>query len=270
MRMLPQNSLPLQIKRFESCDSTNRQLLEAAEAGTPGGWVYVAQQQWDGRGRRGRQWIASSGNSLTFSLLWVFPPDPARLQGLSLLIGLAIVQAIEGWLGSARLPGVSVGLKWPNDILIQRRDGSEAKAGGVLVESVMRRTPEGGRELAVVMGIGLNCVTDWALGERVRSQPVAAVSELYTEPVTPECFLPLLLDRLTFLLPRFQAHGFAPYANEWNAHHLWQGRPVEIREGASSVLQGRCDGVSQGGELRVVTTEGVEQVIAGDVSLRKV
>lgn len=270
MRMPPQNPLPLQIKRFESCDSTNRQLLEAAEAGVPGGWVYVAQQQWNGRGRRGRQWIASSGNSLTFSLLWVFPPDPARLQGLSLLVGLAIVRSIDRWRGSARLPGVSVGLKWPNDILIQCRDGSEAKVGGVLVESVMRRTPEGKRELAVVIGIGLNCVTDPALADQVQSQPVAALSELYTDPVMPESFLPSLLDTLSYLLARFQEGGFAPYADEWNAHHLWQGRPIEIREGDSIMLQGRCDGVSDGGALRVLTPAGVEQVFAGDVSLRKV
>ena len=290
--MSPQNPLPLQVRTFESCDSTNYQLLEAAEAGASGGLVYVAREQSAGRGRRGRQWLAAPGASLTFSLLWVFPPDPARLQGLSLLIGLAVVRAVACWpTAQSQLqpnlqhkPGTALGLKWPNDLLIRRADGVDVKAGGILIESVIRRSATGERELAVVIGIGLNCLADAAIAEGVQGQaaatpavvPAGALSELFVDATdarnapTPDHFLPHLLDTLTPILADFSATGFESFVAEWNAHNLWQGRPVEICEEHKVVLQGRCDGVDASGALRIMTPAGLEQIVSGDVSLRKV
>lgn len=268
--MYPQNPHPFQIQRFETCDSTNHRLLEAAEAGASNGLVYVTRQQLAGRGRRGRQWIASPGTSLTCSLLWVFPPDPARLQGLSLLVGLAVVRALETRAGAIRKPGITLGLKWPNDLLIRRSDGTDAKAGGILIESAMRRGVAGARELAVVIGIGLNCIPDTSVSDAVDYQPVGALSELFADPVTPDTVLQPILETLTQMLGDFAVTGFAPYAKAWNAHNLWQGQPVEIREDNKVLLQGRCEGVAVSGALRVSTPSSVEEVISGDVSLRRV
>lgn len=267
--MSPQNPLPLQIKQFESCDSTNHQLLEAAEAGASGGLVYVTDRQQAGRGRRGRQWVAAPGTSLTFSLLWTFPPDPARLQGLSLLIGLAVIRALDT-LPAVRLPAAAVGLKWPNDILLRLDDGIDAKVGGILIESTIRRTALGERELAVVIGIGLNCRADTGLASALPGQAIGALSELFVDPVTPAQFLPHLLETIVPMLVAFETNGFEPFAEAWNACNLWHGQPVEIREENKVVLQGRCDGVGPQGALHIMTPAGIEQVMSGDVSLRKV
>lgn len=268
--MSPQNPLLLQIKQFESCGSTNQELLAAAEAGASGGLVYVTTQQQAGRGRRGRQWVASPGTSLTLSLLWVFPPDLARLQGLSLLVGLAVVRALDTWAASSRQAGMTPGLKWPNDLLVRRADGTDAKAGGILIESVMRRSAGGEKELAVVIGIGLNCLTDAAIHEQVPGQSIATLSEIFTAPLTPEAFLPHLLQTLVPMLGKFETSGFKPFSDAWNAHNLWRGQPVEIREDDRVVLQGRCDGVDQSGALNIMTPAGLEQIVSGDVSLRRV
>lgn len=257
------------ITRFESCDSTNRLLLDAAEAGVPAGSVYVARQQLAGRGRRGRRWIAAPDHSLIFSLLWTFPADPVKLQGLSLLVGLAVIRALsDPRLGHAA-PETRCGLKWPNDLMLQRHDGSYAKAGGILIESVLRQADGGGRELAVVIGMGLNCISDAMLSANVTDQPVGALSELFSVPVTPEAFLPCLLDVLVPMLGDFECHGFGPFSSEWNTHDIWHDQRVQISEEGAVRSTGLCRGVDREGALLVATDVAIERMITGDVSLRR-
>ncbi len=121
-----------------TCDSTNAVLLARAEAGAPSGTVVIAAEQTAGRGRRGRNWFASPGDSLTFSLLWRFAPGTAP-AGLSLAVGVAVVRAL------AKVGAGEAALKWPNDIL---QDGR--KLGGILVELLP------GAPHAAVIGIGIN------------------------------------------------------------------------------------------------------------------
>ncbi|MDP3032540.1 MAG: biotin--[acetyl-CoA-carboxylase] ligase [Rhodocyclaceae bacterium] len=79
---------------LNECDSTNGVLLARAAAGAPSGAVVVAAAQTAGRGRRGRVWISTPGDSLTFSLLWRFAPGTLP-AGLSLAVGLAVAEALE-------------------------------------------------------------------------------------------------------------------------------------------------------------------------------
>ena len=129
---------------------------------------------------------------------------------------------------------------------------------------------EGEAELAVVIGIGLNCLTDAAIHEQVPGQSIATLSEIFTAPLTPEAFLPHLLQTLVPMLGKFETSGFEPFADAWNAHNLWRRQPVEIREDDRVVLQGRCDGVDESGALNIMTPAGLEQIVSGDVSLRRV
>ena len=269
MRMHPQKTLP-KITRFESCDSTNRLLLDAAEAGAPAGSVFVARQQLAGRGRRGRSWLAAADHSLTFSLLWAFPPDPARLQGLSLLVGLAVVQALADPRLGQRVAAIQCGLKWPNDLLLRRGAGCYAKAGGILIESTLRPKSDAGRELVVVIGIGLNCMVDAMLDAAVTDQTIGALSELFIDPVTPEALLPCVLDALFERLPTFAREGFASFAADWNTHDVWQNQPIQITEDGVVRTTGICHGVGLDGALRVETAQGSEHMITGDVSLRRI
>lgn len=269
MRNLLENPPKLQITRFDSCDSTNQLLLHAAESGAEAGSVFVAREQTAGRGRRGREWIASPDQSLTFSLLWAFSPDPARLSGLSLAVGLAVVKALSSIL-SPGYADVRLGLKWPNDLLIHRADGTYAKVGGMLIESALRTASEGGKELAVVIGIGLNCGDAGAIRQRVIDQLVGALSELYAQEVTPEALLLTILEQLRISLSAFAQQGFAPVRDEWNACNLWQNHWVQIREGDTTLHEGLCQGVDAEGALCIKTASSLKRIVAGDVSLRKV
>jgi len=126
--------------------STNADLAAAARVGSAE-CALVADHQDAGRGRLDRRWEAPPGASLLMSVL-VRPPFPAAgAHLLSTALGVAAVDAV------AALGGVSVGLKWPNDLVAPGAgaDGADLKLGGMLAEFT---TGHGGD--AVVLGIGVN------------------------------------------------------------------------------------------------------------------
>ena len=266
----PQLNQPrLKITRFDSCDSTNRLLLTAAEAGAPSGSVFIAREQLAGRGRRGREWLAVPGESLTFSLLWVFEPDPARLTGLPLVVGLSVVRALSA-LPLRPVSDVQLGLKWPNDLLLARSDKTNAKVGGVLVESALRTSANGRKELAVVIGIGLNCGGSTAIKTQVLDQQVGSLTELWLDAVPSEQMLDAVLDQLIVDLSLFAEQGFAAFCDAWNAVDLWRNRQVKICEQDQVLQEGYCRGVDTDGGLCIETLSGIKRIVSGDVSLRKV
>ena len=76
----------------ERCTSTQRLLGEDDPEGT----VVVADEQTEGRGRLGRQWLAPAGTSLLFSVLLRPDVEAARLPELSLVAGRACAEASDG------------------------------------------------------------------------------------------------------------------------------------------------------------------------------
>jgi BirA family biotin operon repressor/biotin-[acetyl-CoA-carboxylase] ligase len=82
-----------------------------------------ADHQSRGRGRRGAAWIAPPKTCLlvTYLLRLGRPPNPAQL---AFAAGVAVAETIEA------ITGLTPGLKWPNDVLLDGR-----KVAGVLIEA---------------------------------------------------------------------------------------------------------------------------------------
>jgi BirA family biotin operon repressor/biotin-[acetyl-CoA-carboxylase] ligase len=115
----------------ESCESTQALVDTSLSEGA----LVVADHQTAGRGRLGRTWEAPPGAAILCSLL-LKPPPGRHAPELSLVAGVAVADMLE------RATGLSVQIKWPNDVMLRRR-----KVAGCLAE---------GRDGAVVLGIGVN------------------------------------------------------------------------------------------------------------------
>ncbi|MEN9535956.1 MAG: hypothetical protein RIR37_1229 [Verrucomicrobiota bacterium] len=161
---------PFHLRVLESAGSTNDELRVLAEASAPPGLVLLALEQTAGRGRRGARWVASPGESLTFSIL-LRPSEPKALwPRLALAAGLAVAEAVESF-------GPAAGIKWPNDVWIGSR-----KVAGILVEA--------GADFAIV-GIGLNVNTTRAIIRRfaIRAQQIDADFSALMDQVRQRCVL---------------------------------------------------------------------------------
>lgn len=124
---------------FKSTGSTND--IAWAYAGNPlhHGLCVLAEEQTQGRGRRGRVWQSGAGQSILCSILLIDIPTEAEL--LTLTAAVATAEAVRAF------GGVNAGIKWPNDVLAGGR-----KLAGILVE---KRTVAG--RVCVVVGVGINC-----------------------------------------------------------------------------------------------------------------
>ncbi|MHC8341347.1 bifunctional biotin--[acetyl-CoA-carboxylase] ligase/biotin operon repressor BirA [Pseudomonas sp. HLT2-19-2] len=234
---------------FDSIDSTNAEALRAIERGQAAPFLVLAERQTAGRGRRGRKWASPFAENIYYSLVLRIEGGMRQLEGLSLVVGLAVMQAL-------RKLGVSgAGLKWPNDVLVGQK-----KIAGILLELV----GDPADVCHVVLGVGINVnmqITDevdqqWT-SMRLESGKVFDRNHLVGE----------LGAMLQEYLCRHQVDGFSAIQAEWEQNHLWQGRAVSLIAGVNQI-DGEVLGIDSQGALRL-KVGGVEKVFSGgELSLR--
>jgi len=104
------------IEIYPQIDSTNLYLLEQPPQPANTAHVCLAESQTAGKGRRGRHWVSPFGSNLYLSLKWQFNQGYASASGLSLAIGLAVINALK------QHHIDNIGLKWPNDLYSQGKN----------------------------------------------------------------------------------------------------------------------------------------------------
>lgn len=191
-----------------SLDSTNSELLrrKAPERGVE---VLLAEQQTGGRGRRGRQWASPIASNLYLSLSRQFSGGLARLGGLSLVVGVAVAEALR------QAGYIAVGVKWPNDLLAHGR-----KLGGILVEG----GGEHGGPVRAVIGIGVNV--------RMPAPVAMTIDQAWTDLAglgdgapSRNALAAQLLDTLLPALDQFDRDGLPPFLARYAVLMCWQGAP---------------------------------------------
>ncbi|MDG9884721.1 bifunctional biotin--[acetyl-CoA-carboxylase] ligase/biotin operon repressor BirA [Pseudomonas sp. GD04058] len=233
---------------LDDIDSTNAEALRLVAAGQAAPFLVLAERQSAGRGRRGRAWSSPFAQNLYYSLVLRVEGGMRQLEGLSLVVGLAVRQTLLA-LGVA-----SAGLKWPNDVLVDNR-----KVAGILLELV----GDPADVCHVVLGIGINV--------NMQSADIdQAWTSLHLETghmIDRNRLAALLGDNLRIYLERHHQEGFSALQSEWESAHLWQGRPVSLIAGSNSV-DGVVLGVDHQGALRL-DVDGIEKSFSGgELSLR--
>ena len=232
--------------------STNDTVADLRRTGLPSPQAVLAESQTAGRGRRGRQWESPLGACFCGSIGWTFTGGFSVLEGLSLAVGVAVVNALRRY-------GMSgVGLKWPNDIMV-----GDAKLGGVLIEL----QAEANGLCHVVIGIGLNLSLPPGLAERV-GREVTDVQSCTGAPLARNRLGGMLLDEILQLLADYEAKGFAGWQAQWGELDVMRGQQVEV-SGLEQPVIGIAAGVDARGALLVESAGGLVAVAAGEVSLRR-
>jgi BirA family biotin operon repressor/biotin-[acetyl-CoA-carboxylase] ligase len=237
-------------------DSTNRHLVDAEAPPVDRAALCVAELQSAGRGRRGRSWVAPFGSGVCMSLSWQFPEAPPTFSALSLAVGVAAVRALRA------LGAKQVGLKWPNDLIVNHR-----KLGGILIEM----QGESAGPARVVIGIGINMRMPTAVRLKLAEQQATLLADvhelLHQKTPTRNEVIAAVSSELIAMLKEFSRHGFAPFAEEWRSLDTLANAPVKVLTAAETTL-GTARGVDRDGTLLVEVNGELRRFVSGDVSLR--
>lgn len=239
---------------YEETDTTNNRARELALEGASEGTLVVAEKQTAGRGRRGKVWESPLGTGIWMSLVLRPQIAPAEASVLTLLCGLATAEAIEAE------TGLSAGIKWPNDILINGK-----KAVGILTEMDCEMS----EVHFVIPGIGINVNT-----ASFPPEIAEIATSLYLEcgkTVSRRRLVHKVLERLEEHYETFLRTGsFAAMLEDYRKHCITLGKEVHVL-GREPFFAEALD-ITPEGELLVRRADnGKEEVVfSGEVSIRGV
>lgn len=229
---------------LESIDSTNEEARRLVAGGAAEGTLVWASEQTAGRGRRGRTWHSPVGN-LYLSLLLQPRCGPAEAGQLGFVTAVALAETLAGLLPQPE----RIGLKWPNDVLVEGR-----KISGILLEATGE--PRG----MIVLGIGINV--------RQRPQeslyPTASLVEFGLADPDLATLLERFAAQLLAWYETWCAEGFAPVRAAWLTRAIGLGREIVVRLDRET-LTGRFAALDETGALALELPEGRRLIAAGDV-----
>lgn len=235
----------------EEIESTSSYLLDRIAKGESAGEVCLAEYQTGGRGRRGREWLSNPYQNIALSISRRFDTGPARLSGLSIAAGVAIVRALK----SIGVEGVE--LKWPNDVLHGGR-----KLAGILVD--LRGEVDGPTH--IVVGVGLNV--------RLNEEAAATIDQAWTDIASASGLsmdrndiAARLVHELHKVLSAYGEQGLNPYLPEWKKWHAFENKKVRVIQNENEIVGTVC-GLDESGALKLDTGKNVIKVHSGEVSLR--
>lgn len=250
------DQLPVQVRSVislqvhDELDSTNAEVIrQRHDSSDDETLVCIADRQTAGRGRRGRQWQSPGGQNLYLSLGLTFQGGFAMLDGLSLVFGLAVAEAVE----AQGLAGVR--LKWPNDVFV-----GESKLAGVLVE-LQGELEEG--VIQVVAGIGINVHMSHAEGV---DQPWTSLARSMPDQYWQRNQLAAeVIASVMDASAQFAELGFEAFRMRWQSRDIFAGQSLTTNSGK---LLGIGRGVDAQGNYLISVDGELEKIRAGEISLR--
>ncbi len=241
---------------YAETDSTNIRAKLLGEEGAPHGTLVIAEAQSAGRGRRGRSWVSPPAEAVYMTLL--LKPDIAAANAsmLTLVSAMAICRAVNDALGSENRAGV----KWPNDIVVNRK-----KVCGILTE--MQVEADYVKQIVIGMGLNVNnrtfapeiadCATSLKLEsghDCKRAQMIAAIMKYFEEYY--DIFI--------------KTEDMSGLKKEYEHMLINKGEQVRVIEAGKECIATAHGITNRGGLLVCDETQVVRVIFAGEVSIRGV
>ena len=200
--------------------------------------ILASEYQTSGRGRLDRTFTAPPMSALTFSLYIEPKVEREEWSFITLLAGLSVHEAL-----ASLDPQVSVGIKWPNDLLI-----GDKKFVGMIAQATKK---------GIILGIGIN------VGMTAEELPVENATSLSLEGFSN-------LDRneiLASIINHFEINlemwvHDKSFLAEYRSASVTIGKDVEVTLPGGELIHSKAIDISNAGALLL---EDGSEVTVGDV-----
>ena len=228
----------LECHYFDSLESTSSFLNSLPSSNIA--QLCVTREQTQGKGQHGREWLSQKDGSILLSIRQTFGID-INLNGLSLVVGLAIIKALER---ECKVDGFKI--KWPNDIYFR-----EAKLAGILLENSIQDGSQ-----SVIIGVGLNyyleqeifCDIPWIDLSKI-GKKLPDIHELTAS----------IINNILSMSAYFKLNGLSDLLSQWDQYDMLKGAKLKSIEFGKS-FEGVVVGISNQGALEVLTENGTKEL----------
>lgn len=257
----PDLLLPYEIKRglgtkyigskiyyFKEVDSTNDVAKELAAEDAKEGTVVIAETQRRGKGRLGKRWISPPGG-VWMSLILKPKILPVHAPRLTLVTGIAAAKTIKNECE------LDVGIKWPNDILID-----EKKACGILTEV----SAKGDKINHIVVGVGIDANVDVDLFPAELREGATSLKRELGRDIPRAKLVQRFLENFENVYDEFKEAKFPDLLREWRRFSKTIGSYVKVKT-KGGVIEGEAVGINRDGALIIELDDGsLKKIIGGE------
>lgn len=241
------------IRYYETIESTNKTAKEIAQQEDKEGTVIISEEQTEGRGRLGRNWISPKGKGIWMSI--VIKPNiaPTDASKVTQLTAAAVYSALNEM-------GIETQIKWPNDIIL-----NEKKVCGILTEM----SSEMMQINYMVVGIGINVnLNSEDIPEDIREKATSLKIEI-EKKVDRKKLIGKILNKFEYFYELFiNESDISEAISICREKSILIGKNIRIIE-RKQELQREAIDLTENGELVVKDEFGnTSVVISGEVSVR--
>ena len=202
--------------------------------------VVISEQQIAGRGRQGKEWYSPDAGNIYMTIKFK-DKNPAPL---SLIIGLLISEAMDSVSGQK----INAGLKWPNDLLINKK-----KICGILIESEMNAD-----EVEFIVGIGIN----YSLPKK--ESWWGEIGEL-ADILPREKLMNSILQNII----NYKENGYKNWKDAWEKRCMHIG--IELKALSNNQKEtdiGIFNGINEEGKMLLQTERTLKIISSGECSIK--
>lgn len=242
------------IEHIKTVTSTNALLKERILKGELSSFAALsADEQTEGRGRRGRTWLNTEGALMISFSVPLAGIDADRIPLVSFAAALAALETV-------RSAGIDASIKWPNDIIVLHETGCK-KLAGILSE--LAAWPEAQMYAVIGVGMNVNCT-------ELPSGLLQPASSILLE-TGAEADIGALEATLTELIKKYVAllrEDCGTLTEEYRKNCAVLGRTVTAEDMFGTVITGVAEGIDPRGRLVIATDGRTVKVGAADISIR--
>ena len=235
---------------MEETDSTNEEIKRLSSV-LPDGAIVVADSQHMGKGRLGRNWSSPKDEGLWMSFILRPALLPEKCAGITLVVALALISALR------EITGLDIGIKWPNDLVVNGR-----KLSGILTEMVSK-----GMEVDyIIVGVGVN-LTTMDFPEDIKDTATSLLKEGIVD-IDKMKILKAFSNYFEKYFEQYSKTGdFSLLKEDYEEYLVNCGREVRVM-GSAEEIRGIATGINNDGELLLNVGDNTITIRAGEVSVR--
>ena len=202
--------------------------------------VVLAEEQTAGKGRHGKKWHSPESGNIYLSIKYQInsPHSP-----VSLIVGLLIVEALDEVSGQK----INARLKWPNDILLNKK-----KICGILIESEVVK-----EKMEYTIGIGVNYSIP-------KTESWWGDLEEQKDVLPREKLINAILKKIIF----YKDNDYLNWQEQWESRCMHQNIEIFIITSQQKEINGIFRGVDNEGKMLLETSKGIQAISSGECSIK--